>query len=179
MNPRLWILLVLAGGLAVYLGVRTSTPVDSEVARERPPEEDEKIQLSTVPLECDVPSEPPQLSIRCEVPPGDKQVIHYFIDEAHGYYVESFDLEFYYKPAPNTTIENSPLTATQYVDNYLIANDTYRGCIYVTAIEMKDKIEHMGTTENWGARIANHGRYCAQNPQKLTPRSLKGRCLDE
>lgn len=187
MGPRLVILVVLAIGLAVFLALRASRPAqvveaeDAKAVGDRSPEEREQLdweqkQLSMLPLECNVPADPPELSIRWEVPPGDKQAIRYYIDEAHGYYVETFDLEFFYKPTPDTTVDESPVVVPVYVDNYLKANETFHGCAFVVSAELKDIGGQMGTTENWGAEIVDYGRYCATNPEKLVPRSSTTGC---
>jgi hypothetical protein len=187
MGPRLIILLFLAIGLAVFFGLRASRPAqileELEAAEndDYSPEEMATIRaegrpLRSFPLHCETPPEPPQLSLRWEVPAGERQVIHFYIDEAHGYYVETFDLEFTFKPTNAATPSGNRLTVRHHFDNYLKANSTLNGCVFVVDAELKAVGGQMGSTEDWEGRIADYGRYCSENPEILRPRSSVDGC---
>ncbi|RME37647.1 MAG: hypothetical protein D6788_09025 [Planctomycetota bacterium] len=178
MNIRLVILLVVAGGLAVYWAVRTPPSPKTSAAGEddvtflgdRSQEEIRLMQtpLGKRPLPGVTPDVPPELSIRVEVDPsGKKNRLYYYITEAHGYYVEEFTIDFFYKPTPETTKEDSPLVVQQDVQNYVKANETFTGCMDFTWRDLRDVGGSMGTDENWGADIVRHGRYREENPDPL------------
>jgi len=184
MSARLLILIVVVAGLAVYFAVRTSAPADKEPQYE-PEISAEELQhirvlqtdLSKRDLPGEEPAEPADLSIQWEVDPtGEKHRIYYYITEAHGYYVETFNIDFYYMPTPDTTYEESPLLVSTYVDDYLKANDTFKGCLEVVSAELARVGGDMGTTENWGAEIDDYGRARTQNPDPLPPLKRVAKC---
>lgn len=178
MNARLMLLLVLAVGLAVYFAVRTpSTPAAGSdegqtFAAEGGLTQEQVREMQTPlrkrPLAGPTPNVEPDLSIRVEVDPsGKKNRIYYYITESNGFYVEEFQIDFYFKPEPNAEKQDSALIIPLVVQNYLIAGETFEGCTEVVAAEM-DRIQgDMGSDENWAAEITSHGRYRARNPEKL------------
>ena len=178
MNPRLIILIVVAAGLAVFFAIRLSSPPKPEaqtvVNDGLSPAERERLKviqtpLRNRPLAGKEPDVPPELAIRVEVDPtGKKNRLDYYITEKHGYYVESFEIEFYYKPKPDTTPDDSPLAMIHRVENeYLKANDTLASCFFVVPAELEDVGGEIGASKNWGARILSHGRARMQNPDPL------------
>lgn len=176
MNARLMLLLALAVGLAVYFAVRTpATPASGAdegqtFAGDRSEDQVREMQtpLRARPLAGPTPDVEPELSIRVEVDPsGKKNRIYYYIKESNGFYVEEFQIDFYYKPEPDTEKQDSPLIIPLVVQNYLKAGETFEGCTEVVSAEMKHIEGDMGSDENWAAEITSHGRYRAKNPEKM------------
>ena len=187
MSPRLIILIVVAAGFAVFLALRMSAPSkpEQQVALDDgvTDAERQKLREAQTPLwqrklAGKEPDVPPDLAIRVEVDPtGKKNRLHYYITEAHGYYVETFEIEFYYKPTPDTTSENSPLTITHRAENeYLKAKDTLASCFDVVPAELADVGGSIGTSKNWGAEIVSHGRARMQNPDPLPVLEKVAKC---
>lgn len=177
MIARLVILLVLATGLSIYLAVRASSPPKETQVSDNLSAEDlerirnEKKPVWEHPLEGEEPPVPPELDIQIEVDPtGKKNRILYYITEAHGFYVEAFEIDFWYKPTPDATREESPLVRTQLLPGYYLkAKETLKGCFDVVTAEMDVIGGEMGTTENWGAEVYHHpqGRARMQNPDRF------------
>ena len=176
MKPRLLILLALAGGLAVWMAVR---PAASSV--QKPVDEDDEVgevdegvtlrkqMLSERPLPGEEPSEEPDFSITVEVDPTQaKNRLYYYISEAHGYYVETFDIDFYYNATPKQPLgENAVPIFQQYINDYVEAGETKKGCLEVANAELARIGGRMGRSENWKAEIVDHGRARAKNPDPL------------
>lgn len=183
MKARLLILLVAAGGLAVYLGTRASAPPVDETSRNSDIDAEElrriraeQKRLDEHPLPGQEPPEPPELDIRVEVDPtGEKNRLYLYITEAHGYYVETFEIDFYYKPTPDAKIGDRPVFSV-YLNDYLKAAETYKGCVEVVPAELRETGGTIGTSENWEARIFRYGRARMQNPKEFRPVSETGKC---
>lgn len=173
MKARLLILLVAAIGLAVFFATRSVPSLnDSSAADLRSMVPDEiknaQVMLRDLPLPGE---EPPDvdLSIQVEVNPADaKNRLYYYITEAHDYYVEQFEITFYYKPTPDTVIEDSPLRVPALVDEYLKAGETFEGCIEVVPAELGNIGGEMGMSENWDAELT-YDRARAEDPDPLPP----------
>lgn len=183
MKPRLIILVVGAAALAIYFGTRTVTPVKEveDIASVSPSELARLRVLQTLlelrPLGGSEPAEEPDLSIQVEVDPTDeKHRLYYYITEAHGYYVETFDISFYYKPDADTPIEDSRPIVTTYVNGFLKANDTLKGCIDIVPGEFALIGRDMGTSQQWEAEIDSYGRARMQNPDPLPPLTEMNSC---
>lgn len=178
MKPRFLILLTVAGGLAIFMAVKASSPpvvtqVASRVVYE---EEDNDLKLRQTTLNQrdlagDDPVEEAELSIRVEVDPTSmKNRLYYYISEVHGYYVETFEIEFYYNPTPDKPLSDEAVPVfTQYVNDYLEAGDTKLGCLEVTPAELSATGGQIGRSENWEAFIVNNGRARLVNPDPLPP----------
>jgi len=180
MKARLLILIVLAGGLAVYFAVgknRAPTVVDTAAEDGNgdglSPDEIKDIrerqkELCKRPLPGVEPPDPPNLAVTVEVDPtGKKNRLYFNVSESHGYYVETFRIQAWYKREGVTGPEDSPLTVDHYVDNYLKANETFRTCAEVVPAELSRVGGDMGTTQNWDAKIIWHCRARAKNPDPL------------
>ena len=175
MKPRLVILIVLAGGLAVYFATRASAPPTEEPefkddmsAEDRARIREQQKMLWERDLPGEEPPEPPDLSIQVEVDAsGAKNRLFYYVTEANGYYVESFDIDFWYKPTPDIEFDDSPLAFSQPVNDYLPANAALEGCLEIVPAEIGRIDNHMGTSENWEAEITAYGRARMQNPDPL------------
>ncbi len=184
MNPRLVILVVAGAGLAIYLATRTTRPPGEgpqveEVLDGQDLREIRLLQtlLANRPLPGREPPEPPGLSIQVEVDPAEtKHRLYYYITEAHGYYVETFKISFYYKPDPGTSIEESPQVVPTYLDDYVKADETLKGCIEIVPAELASIGGDMGTSKEWDAVITSHGRARMQNPDPLPPLTEVGKC---
>ena len=185
MKARLVILVAVAVVLVAYYLLRptnpsTGTPVVT--GQNMSPEERRRIELMSkmlweLPLAGEEPPEPPELSIRMEVDPTEeKNRLFYHISEANGYYVEYFQIEFYYKPDENTTADDSPYARTEYINDYVKANETLVGCFEVVPAELGAVGGDIGTSDNWDAEIIYHGRARAENPDPLPLLSEVGKC---
>ncbi len=183
MKPRLVILAVAAAALAIYWGTRTATPV--EELEDVPTHNEQELTelrlrqtlLELRPLEGSEPPEEADLSIQVEVDPTDgKHRLYYYITEAHGYYVETFNIAFYHKPDADTPIEDGEPDVTTYVNNYLKANDTFKSCIEIVPAEFALIGRDMGTSQQWEARIESYGRARMQNPDPLPPLTEMNSC---
>ena len=187
MSARLLILIVLAGGLAVYFAVaKNQAPAVVETAAENDDwmtqEEvdrvrEEGIEVCRRPLPGKEPVVPPDLAVTVEVDRiSGKNRLFYNITESHGYYVETFRIQVWYKREGVTGPENSPLRWTLYVDNFLKANETFRTCAEVVNAELSRVGGDMGMTQNWDAKIIWHCRAREKNPDPLPPVTDMDRC---
>ncbi len=176
MKTRLVILIVLAAGLAIYFAMRTAAPTPEEqqfkphmTDQERDMYRALQTTLSKRDLPGDEPAEEAEFDIQVEVDPtGKKNRLYYYLTESHGYYAETFDIHFYYRPTPDTEYDDSPL-ATAHIDQFLNANEVGAGCIEVVPAELVDIGDDIGTSENWSAVVVNYGRARAENPDPLPP----------
>ena len=178
MKARLLILVVLAGGLAVFWATRAAAPAaDKPEANYLASPEGGSIEETKVlqtllrdrPLAGEEPPEPAELAIRVETDPtGEKNRLYYYITEAHGYYVETFRVNFYYRPTPDAELPDRP-TFQEFINDYLESNGTLSGCFEVVLPELlrSGAGGSMGTSENWVAQIIEYGRARAGNPEPL------------
>lgn len=187
MSARLLILIVLAGGLAVYFAVaknRAPTVVepaaeddDGITKEERERIDQEKIELYQRPLPGKEPAEAPDLAVTIELDrTSGKNRLYFNISESHGYYVETFRIQVWYTRAGVTGPEDSPLRFTVYKNEFLKANETFRTCAEVVPAELSRVGGDMGTTQNWDARIISHGRARGKNPDPLPLVTDMDRC---
>lgn len=191
MKPRMLILLVLAGGLALYFATSKSQPI-TEVDQDTPTlymgdadglttEQREmlKKRLAELPLPGDEPPDPPDISVQVEVDTSaGKNRLYFTLSEAHGYYVETFRLQVWYKVTPDMEPEDSPLVLGHYLDRFVKANETLRDCMEVVPAELADIDGDIGTTADWGVRLVSHGRARDNNPDPLPYRAVNNRCFD-
>jgi len=187
MSARLLILIVLAGGLAVYFAdqcrqapaaVEPTTEGDDGMTEEELKQKRvEQTELCMRPLPGREPAEPPNLAVTVEVDRSSgKNRLYFNITESHGYYVETFRIQVWYKREGVTGPENSPLRWTLYVDNFLKANETFRTCAEVVNAELSRVGGDMGTTQNWDAKILWHCRAREKNPDPLPLVTDMDRC---
>ena len=174
MKPRLIILIVAAAGLAVFFAVRASAPkVEEPELKGLLSEEqlrdirDQQKMLQDRVFDCEQ-TDDVYLAIRVEVDPADKKNrLYFYITEENGCFVETFNVTFFYKPTPDTTPAESPYVFTQFLNQYVAANDTFKGCIEVVPPELARVGGDMGTSENWGAEIIDFHSACLDNPDPL------------
>lgn len=185
MSARLLILVAIAVGLAVAFAMKKPaappSPATSEVEKEDDTEilldpgqskqdaEESKKRLTERPLPGEEPQIPPELDIRVEVDTSrGKNRLFFYITEKHGYYVEVFDIDFWYKDSDKVIgPKNSPYTFGHHLEKYLKANETMKDCIEVVSAELARVGGDIGTSVNWDARVHYHGRAREKNPEKL------------
>ena len=187
MNARLLILIALAGGLAIYFAFgKNRAPAVVETIEEDgdglTQEQIDEIRVKQTelckrPLPGRDPAEPPNLAVTVEVDRSSgKNRLYFNITESHGYYVETFRIQVWYKGEGVTGPEGSRLSFTVYVDDYLKANETLRTCAEVVPAELAHVGGDMGTTANWDAKIIWHCRAREKNPDPLPVVTDMGRC---
>ncbi len=188
MKPRLLILIVLAGGLAVYFATapkKTTADADSTVdtlaGDDRGLTEQQNKELITelamLPLAGEEPPEAPDVSVSIEVDTSTgKNRLVIVLSESHGYYAESFRVRVWYKETPDMDFSSSPLAFDHVVDKYIKANETLRVCFEVVPAELSRVGGDIGTSENWGAEVSSVGRAREHNPKQLRHRPDDGRC---
>ncbi|MEK6798271.1 MAG: hypothetical protein AABZ12_04850 [Planctomycetota bacterium] len=188
MSARLIILVVIAGVLAVYFAAPKSKPAvideDQTVLSDESTGNLEMIRLKQIlladrPLQGSEPSVPSEVAASVDVDPSTKKNrLVFTLSESHGYYMEAFELLFWYKPTPDVESSDSPLTSTLYVNDYIKANATLRTCTEIVPSELARIGGHLGTAENWGVRVKTHGRAREKNPDPLPPLGDVARCRD-
>ena len=184
MSPRLLILIAAAAGMAIFLAMRPAPPALDLVAAEEPTflpaEKGQSLKqirvVQTMLSERELPGEEPaipaEFDIQVEVDPsGEKNRLYFYIDELHGYYVETIHLELWYLPTPDTTQDESPLMVPALINDYIKANETYKGCLEVVPAELNDLAGDtgIGADENWRGRVIDYDRARETNPDPLPP----------
>jgi len=188
MKPRLLILILAAGGLAVYFALAGNKPATTANSNGVQKAGDDRgltaeqrreviTELAKLPLAGEEPPDAPEISASVEVDTSSgKNRLVVTLSEAHGYYVEGFRLRLWYKTTPDTDYADSPLHVEHFLDKYIKANETLRDCFEVVPAELKRVGGDIGTTENWAVEVSWHGRARAQNPSPLRYRPDDGRC---
>ena len=167
MRVRFVILIVAAAALAILFAVRVSF-LKTDVGG--PPKWSFLLQDHN--WNCEKTDIPAELSIRLEVDTtGKKNRLYYSITEAHGFFVETLDVTFYYKPTPETTQAESPYSFDQFLNMYVPADGTLKGCMEVVPreLELAGAGDSIGTSENWGATVIDYHSACTNNPDPLPP----------
>lgn len=175
MSARLLILVALAAGLAVYFATKKPAvpqaieELEAPSAKERADLDEVQTPLPKRNIIGEIPSEKPRVSVKFEVESTKgKNRLVFYITEEHGYYVDGFEIDFWYKANPEMTRSQSPLPLNHKILNrYLPANETLKDCLELTDAEMRRINEDMGTSENWGAEIKAFGHYFSKNPDPL------------
>ena len=171
MSPRLIILIVLAGGMAVYLATRSAAPDDSSLPTIEGPSLATPKNTLTV-WEQDVageePPEVPEFEIRVEVDhTGLKNRLYFYIDEIHGYYVQGLTIDVWYVSTPDQDWEDSPLRLTKIVNDYVRENQSFMGCMDIVPAELSDIGDDIGTEANWVAEVDTWGAARSRDPDPL------------
>jgi len=96
-----------------------------------------------------------------------KNRLEYWITEEHGYYVETFQIRFYYKDEPDDTLEDAKFFFDHHVNKFVPAGEPLHDCLEVVSAELRHVGGDIGESENWGAEILSHGRYRMENPDPL------------
>ncbi len=176
MKARFLLLLTAAGGLAIFLAMRTTEPANGNLtvlARTDGTDDIDKIRIEqTVLWRFDLPGEEPdepaELSAQVTVDPTDgKNRLYFSITEANGYYVEYLTVDFFHKETRQSTIEDSGLIITERINDFIPANQTLTGCREIVPAELYDIGGQMGTTQNWGAEVVSYYRARLEDPEVI------------
>jgi hypothetical protein len=190
MNPRLLILIVLAGGLAIFFATRASAPqsddggIKTADADESDKERLERERRNVIqipahkrPLPGSKPDVPPVFDVRVEVDPtGEKNRLFLYITEEHGYYVETLTIAFRYFDSPDLEWEDGTYVASSYLLDILKANETLKACADMTSNELVGIGGAMGDSSNWRAQVTKYGRARNKNPEKFPIIEDFGKC---
>lgn len=173
MNPRLLILIVIAAGMAVYFAAVKGGAKPAEVPIiAMDGESGEKRTLDKFDLPGSEPAETPELSVQVELDRSKgKNRLYFTLSEAHGFYVEQFQVHFWYVKPGVPEPEKPLVSATNFFDRYLPAKGTLRVCLEVVPAELRDVDGDMGESSNWKAEVEWHGRARVQNPDPMPPRT--------
>ncbi|MFQ5493842.1 MAG: hypothetical protein ACE5EX_00515 [Phycisphaerae bacterium] len=180
MKPRLLILIALAGGMAVYVATRASAPAPKMPLPIVDVPDDDLIMktLQQQDLPGEEPEEECEFSVGVEVDPSDnKNRLYYYIDEAHGYFVESLRVEFWFNPTPENP-DNSTRVFREHLNAYIKANETLFGCLEAVPGELDNIGNSIGTSENWEAYVVWYHRARVTNPDPfpLLPERVHSQC---
>lgn len=180
MSIRLIILIIVGAILAVRFAMTsTAPPVDLEDADLQTFDGSdgkslEQIRNEQTPLwkrdiPGETPDEEPELDIRVEVDTSrGKNRIYLYISEAHGYYVDTFNIDLWYVGEKKYDADDSPLMIHHIImKKFLKANDTLVDCLEVVPAELKNIGNDIGETGYWEAEIVEWGRVREQNPEPL------------
>ncbi len=178
-SARLLILLAVAAGLGAAFAVRTSAP---------PPEVQELTDLSDAPKETikeisqldlpgEEPPESPEFDVQFDIDTSTiKNRVILYITEAHGYYVESIAVRFWWKgDDPDLERDDSIYSFDYRINNYIKANETFKDCFDLSAPEVQAVGGDVGNVESWGVRLESYRRAREQNPDTFPPVSPVGR----
>lgn len=171
MSPRLLILIVLAGGMAIYLATRTTAPAEETLVGIEGPNGKIEISIEAMvpvwnqPLAGEEPSERAEFDVRVEVDPsGRKTRLFFYITEEHGYYVESPNLTLWHVAEPGLELDDTNLRVPYIINDFIRANETYKGCVDVVPAELANVGDDIGTDQNWAAHVESWGRTRLENP---------------
>jgi len=180
MSIRLIILIIVGAILAVRFAMTsTAPPVELEDADLQTFDGSdgkslEQIRNEQTPLwkrdiPGETPDEEPELDIRVEVDTSrGKNRIYLYISEAHGYYVDTFNIDLWYVGEKKYDADDSPLMIHHIImKKFLKANDTLVDCLEVVPAELKNIGNDIGETGYWEAEIVEWGRVREQNPEPL------------
>lgn len=180
MSIRLIILIIVGAILAVRFAMTsTAPPVDLEDAdlqtfdgsdgKSLEQIRNEQTLLWERDIPGETPDEQPELDIRVEVDTSrGKNRMYLYITEAHGYYMDTFNIDIWYVGNQEYDHENSPLMISHRIMNkYLKVNDTLVDCLEVVPAELSNVGDDIGETGYWEAEIVEWGRVREQNPEPL------------
>jgi len=169
MRARIVILIALGAGLALFLAFRPPPTKDAGPAPVDRTDEN-ALMLYNYPLDCPTTDIEPEYELEISRDPSDgKNRLTFTLGEAHDFYVQSFKLEFWYKPDPDTTCETSPYCVEVPLDNYIKAGEFYEGCLDLNDAEVGLFGGNMGTADNWDGHVLDFAmtKWCTKNPELL------------
>jgi hypothetical protein len=176
MGPRFLILLVVVAGMAVFLATRTAAPpVDNSPIQDAVLDPKERsgpaLEIQKKMLcERELPGEQVEAAptVQVEVDPtGKKNRLFFFVTEPNGYYVDGLSIRFYYKPTPDTTLEDSPFQWVEIINKYVKANEPLKSCLEVVSAELRFINGNIGRSENWAAEVVHYCHARTKNPEPL------------
>ncbi len=181
MNARIAILIVAAAGLAVYVAVKPKADPNAEIEKEISPELQARHDCDKALWLRDLPGEEPDVEpdivVTVSVVAGlGKNQLAFDFTEAHGYYVETLDVNFWYKDNPDTEYADSRLQLNYPFDDYLLANETKQLCLEVVSPELNRVGGEMGTDENWGVELRRYSRARITDPDVLPCQNKDDNC---
>jgi hypothetical protein len=181
MSARLVILVFIAGGLAVYFAVRPPKPASPGVeaadilslpADGKTEDDIVKVQVADQPIGGKEPVEQADLHVTVEVDTNrGMNRLHFTVRESHGWYVDTLRIAAWKKGPGIDGPEDAAYAVRTLVNNYLLANDTYRTCTDLTLAEVQLLGGEIGRTDEWTAIVEDYGRAREQNPDPL-PRAI-------
>lgn len=185
MKPRLIILLVLAGALALAFATRsTSPPVEGTDSGLSPAEKaeletlhSEQLLVWQFPLAGDEPEEEPEfdVNVRVDTSTGHNRLV-LEVTEQHGYYVEFLKATVWYADDPEVDPSDAPLSVAHVLNRYLKSGDTLVECIEMVPAELRSIGGSIGESDHWFARIDHYTRARVADPSELPPVGGTNRC---
>lgn len=188
MNIRLIILIVVAAALAIAFAMRSAAPPgaqddDMPIFLAGPegntPEQILAAQkmIGNDPLPGEEPEEEADFDLRVTVDTsGGKNRLRLYITEAHGYYVEFFNLSVWYQGGDVTGEDDSPLVISHKINNYLAANQTLSDCLDVVPSELSEIGDDIGTDADWAGEVVSYTRARAEDPATFPQLTEMPRC---
>ena len=139
---------------------------------------DDKLMVWQQQIECQWATEPADMSIQIRLDPDDgKNRIYFELAEAHGFYLDTCNLVFWYTDGDNATgIGSSPIVVRHVLNDYVEAGRRLRSCIDVSGAELERVGGDMGQTDNWRATINACHRACEGNPTYFPMVTTAVRC---
>lgn len=178
MGARLLILVIVAGGLAVYFAVQPAKQAaggDSEgediLVLHGEGQADVDVVKATVaeqPIGGTEPSVEPEFIIQLEVDrTGGRSRLVVNLSEKHGFYADTFDIEVWRKGPNVTGPMDSPHSFIIHINNFLRANSTFRTCADVMPSELDRFGGDIGTPADWDFQLLRFGRVREKDPDPL------------
>jgi hypothetical protein len=180
MGVRLLVLVVVAGGLSVYLSAKnlaSPAAVRSPDTRYlgpggdliRPANMDGVCEtVGAQPISGHEPEVEPDIEVQVEVDTSSgKNRLYFTISEAHGYYLDEFRLLAWWVSEGVSGPDDSPLTVPVYLNQFKKANETLRTCIELVPAELAKVGGDIGASANWDVMLVYYGRAREKNPEKF------------
>ncbi len=184
MKPRLVILVVLAGILAVAFAMRSSAP-----------KTEDDMQLSTVAKkdmaavrdqqrmiwQFELPGEEPEeeavfdVNVRVDTSTGKNRLV-LEVSEEHGYYVEYLKAAVWYVENEGDNRNDTRFEMTHRLNRYLKAGETLTECFELVPAELGRIGGSIGESQNWRAEIDSYHRARVANPKKFPPVGGTNKC---
>ncbi len=185
MKPRLIILVVLAGVLAVTFAMRSSAPPKEGSGSHLTPEEQAELKerhskqllVWQFPLSGEDPEEEPEfnVTVRVDTSTGHNRLV-LEVSELHGYYVEYLQATVWYVNKEGDDPNDTPLVIRRVMNRYLEAGSTLVDCFEVVPSELNSVGGSIGESWNWRAQIDSHARARTENPANFPPVGGTSRC---
>ncbi|UCE59395.1 MAG: hypothetical protein JSU63_18375 [Phycisphaerales bacterium] len=181
---RVVILLLIVVALAGLWAMRRAAPpaqpkFEPQLVGERPDPGELVLLVQLEDPPGEEPEGPPSFDVSFEVDRSTaKNRLVFYIQETHGYYVESPVLEFWWHEVgedPDTDGLPEPYPIEWRINNYIEANKTYKDCITITNPELEPIGGDMGSAENWSGRITDYHHVRTADPDPPRPRPMVGR----
>ncbi len=139
---------------------------NSKVNSYVPPDEPDKTPPYIDPNATGVePDSPPEYNVEVEIRrEGPQTNIYFTLSEAHGWYTDTVYVEFWYVQEDDDGEWRQIGDPISYMfHHYLPFGETIVEHTVLYDIEFPE-LDDWGTTENWRARVKDHGKVLAPNP---------------